>query len=89
MTLSIDVNEFLLQKSSLINTLWRAFQHTSSSMKSAYNTAQVSQPSMMDRISGEFFVCHNICKNWKLLTFFIFVNNLLQFEKFLVANNIG
>lgn len=54
MTLSIDVNEFLLQKSSLINTLWRAFQHTSSSMKSAYNTAQVSQPSMMDRISGGF-----------------------------------
>lgn len=52
--MTLSLNEFLLQKSSLINTLWRAFQHTSSSMKSAYNTAQVSQPSMMDRISGGF-----------------------------------
>ncbi|XP_062578492.1 uncharacterized protein LOC134240412 [Saccostrea cucullata] len=31
-------------KSSLINTLWRAFQHTSSSMKSAYKAAQGREP---------------------------------------------
>ncbi|XP_022293286.2 uncharacterized protein LOC111103940 [Crassostrea virginica] len=31
-------------KSSLINTVWRAFQHTSSSMKSAYNMAQGREP---------------------------------------------
>ena len=38
-----------MQKSSLINTVWRAFQHTSSSMKSAYNMAQVTVYKTVER----------------------------------------